>query len=168
MTAQAICRPKNLPLHRCRAFREVCFGVWEDHTFGYIDHFDMPAMDRFRLDPRRLRVKGGERFEEYTSRFIDAMTGIAREYDGKTVAIFSHGAVLRGVLMELFGYGAQGGHAKNAQYAFDKFGRGAIVSASRSILGAWQKTGDEAAYQESARAAAMKMRDDIVKYLLVI
>ena len=45
---------------------------------------------------------------------------------------------------------------------------GAIVSASRSILGAWQKTGDEAAYIDSARAAAMKMRDDIVKYLLVI
>ena len=68
----------------------------------------------------------------------------------------------------LIGYGAQGGHARSAQYAFDKFGRGAIVSASRSILGAWQKSGDGAAYKDSARAAAMKMRDDIVKYLLVI
>ena len=108
MTAQAICRPKNLPLHRCPEFREVCFGVWEDHTFGYIDHFDMPAMDRFRLDPRSLRVPGGERFEEYTGRFIGKLTEIAREYDGKTVAVFSHGAVLRGVLMELFGFGEGG------------------------------------------------------------
>ena len=72
------------------------------------------------------------------------------------------------IFLLLIGYGAQGGHAKNAQYAFDKFGRGAIVSASRSILGAWQKTGDGAAYKDSARAAAIKMRDDIVKYLLVI
>ena len=30
------------------------------------------------------------------------------------------------------------------------------------------KKWDEAAYKESARAAAIKMRDDIVKYLLVI
>ena len=108
MTAQAICRPKNLPLHRCREFREVCFGEWEDKPFGYIDHFDKEAMDRFRLNPRDLRVKGGERFEEYTGRFIGKMTQIARDYDGKTVAIFSHGAVLRGVLMELFGFGEGG------------------------------------------------------------
>ena len=108
MTAQAICRPKNLPLHRCPEFREVCFGEWEDKPFGYIDHFDMPTMDRFRLDPRSLRLRGGERFEEYTGRFIGKMTGLAREYDGKTIAIFSHGAVLRGVLMELFGHGEGG------------------------------------------------------------
>ena len=108
MTAQAVCRPKNLPLHRCPEFREVCFGVWEDKPFGYIDHFDRAAMDRFRVDPRTLRVKGGESFPEYTGRFIGKMTGIAEAYDGKNVAIFSHGAVLRGVLMELFGFGEGG------------------------------------------------------------
>ena len=68
----------------------------------------------------------------------------------------------------VIGYGAQGGHARSASYAFDKLGRGAIVSASRSILGAWQKTGDEENYAACARAACIKMRDDIVKYLLVI
>lgn len=68
----------------------------------------------------------------------------------------------------VIGYGAQGGFARNIQYAFDKFGHGAIVSASRSILGAWQKNGDEAAYIEAAREASAKMRDDIMKYLMVI
>lgn len=66
------------------------------------------------------------------------------------------------------GYGAQGGHSRNIQYAFDKFGHGAIVSASRTILGAWQKTGEEKAYKDAARQAAVKMRDDITKYLMVI
>ncbi len=108
MTAQAICRPKNLPLHRCPEFREVGFGVWEDKPFGYIDHFDKEAMDRFRLDPRTLHVKNGETFPEYTGRFIGKLTELAREYDGKTIAVFSHGAVLRGVLMELFRYGEGG------------------------------------------------------------
>ncbi len=108
MTAQAICRPKKLPLHRCPEFREVHFGVWEDKPFGYIDYFDKEAMDRFRLDPRSLHVSGGETFSEYTGRFIGKMTELARQYDGKTIAIVSHGAVLRGVLMELFRYGEGG------------------------------------------------------------
>ena len=108
MTAQAICRPKDLPLHRCPEFREVNFGVWEDKPFGYIDHFDKEAMDQFRLDPRTLHVPGGETFPEYTGRFIGKMTALAKEYDGKTIAIFSHGAALRGVLMELFRYGEGG------------------------------------------------------------
>ena len=60
------------------------------------------------------------------------------------------------------GYGAQGGTAEDVQYAFNKYGHGAIVNASRSIMCAWQKTGrDGTDYQEAARAAAVAMRDDI-------
>ena len=67
------------------------------------------------------------------------------------------------------GYGAQGGTAEDVQYAFDKYGRGAIVNASRSIMCAWQKTGkDGADYQEAARAAAEKMRDEIKQYVTIL
>ena len=53
------------------------------------------------------------------------------------------------------GYGAQGSTAEDVRFAFDKYGRGAIVSASRSIMCAWQKTGkDGMDYQDAARAAA--------------
>ena len=72
------------------------------------------------------------------------------------------------IFLLVIGYGAQGGHARNVQYAFDRLGRGAIVSASRSILGAWQKTGDGEHFADGAKAACIKMRDDILKYLLVI
>lgn len=67
------------------------------------------------------------------------------------------------------GYGAQGGKAEDVQYAFDRFGRGAIVNASRSIMCAWQKTSrDGADYQEAARAAAVAMREDLKQYITVI
>lgn len=67
------------------------------------------------------------------------------------------------------GYGAQGGTAEDVQYAFDKYGRGAIVNASRSIMCAWQKTGkDGADYQDAARAAAEKMRDEIKQYVTIL
>lgn len=67
------------------------------------------------------------------------------------------------------GYGTQGGTAEDVQYAFNKYGHGAIVNASRSIMCAWQKTGrDGTDYQEAARAAAVAMRDDIRKYVTIV
>ena len=66
------------------------------------------------------------------------------------------------------GYGAQGAGAKDAQYAFDKFGHGAAVMAGRSILNAWQKTGDADNYAQLAREAAEKMRRQLSGYVTVI
>ena len=67
------------------------------------------------------------------------------------------------------GYGAQGGTAKNVQFAFDRFGHGAIVTASRSIICAWQKTdSDGTDYTAHALAAAQKMKNDIGKYVVIL
>ena len=67
------------------------------------------------------------------------------------------------------GYGAQGGTAKNVQYAFDRFGHGAIVCAARSLLSAWKKTGgDGRDYVSCVRQAAEKMRKDLGKYIIVM
>lgn len=67
------------------------------------------------------------------------------------------------------GYGAQGGTAEDVRYAFDKYGHGAIVNASRSIMCAWQKTGrDGLDYQDAARSAAIAMRDAIKQYVTVV
>lgn len=67
------------------------------------------------------------------------------------------------------GYGVQGGTAKNVSEAFDRFGHGAIVSASRSVIAAWQKAGtDGTDWATQARSAAEKMRQDIGKYITVM
>ncbi|MCD8383092.1 MAG: orotidine-5'-phosphate decarboxylase [Clostridiales bacterium] len=60
------------------------------------------------------------------------------------------------------GYGAQGGTAEDVHYAFDRFGRGAVINASRSIMCAWKKTGHNGGdYAQAARDAALEMRDAI-------
>ena len=67
------------------------------------------------------------------------------------------------------GYGAQGGTAEDVQHAFDHYGHGAIINASRSIMCAWKKTGkDGLDYQEAARAAAIQMRDEIAEYVTIV
>ena len=66
------------------------------------------------------------------------------------------------------GYGAQGGTAEDVRNAFDELGRGAIINASRSIMCAWKKTDNNGLdYQEAARAAAEKMRDELKEYITV-
>lgn len=68
------------------------------------------------------------------------------------------------------GYGAQGGKARDVQYAFDRFGHGALVNSSRGIMCAWKKTqeGTGLDYQEAARNEAIRMRDDICTYVTVL
>ncbi len=67
------------------------------------------------------------------------------------------------------GYGAQGGSGKSVQYAFDRFGHGAAVCASRSILGAWQRgKSDGRDFKERAREAAERMFRNIEKYCMIM
>ena len=70
---------------------------------------------------------------------------------------------LREMLPDTFflvpGYGAQGGGAEDVRYAFDKTGSGALINASRSLMGAYQKHDDEENYQTYTRKAAIEMRD---------
>lgn len=64
------------------------------------------------------------------------------------------------------GYGAQGGGAADVAAAFDANGLGALINSSRGIMCAWQKH-DYApeAYGQAARDEALRMRDDILRYI---
>ena len=67
------------------------------------------------------------------------------------------------------GYGDQGANGRDVQYAFDQLGHGAVVTASRSILYAFEKFGgDGSDYQARAARAAEMMRDNILSYVTVL
>ena len=65
------------------------------------------------------------------------------------------------------GYGAQGGVAKHAAYAFDRLGHGAVICASRSIIGAWREQGTPD-YVETAQAAVERMKRQLENYVTVL
>lgn len=102
MTACAIYKPKGLTLHRDARYREVNLGIWEDLPFGYLYNFEAEKIRIFNDDPLHWSIEGSENFEQYTSRFIEALTEAAEANDGKTIAIFTHGCILRGVQLKLF------------------------------------------------------------------
>lgn len=102
LTASAIYAPKGLNLTTDRRFRELSVGVWENLPFGWLDHSDPERNYDFSHRPELWHVEGSERFEEYTDRFLQAMQELAEKHDGQSIAIVSHGMVLRGVLQRLF------------------------------------------------------------------
>ena len=97
MTARSVYLPKGLELRRDRRFREVDLGRWEDIPFGWLERFEPERMTQFNKEPQLWSVKDSETFPEYTQRFLTALREAAEENDGKTIAVFTHGCVLRGV-----------------------------------------------------------------------
>lgn len=97
VTARSVYLPKGLELRRDRRFREVNLGRWEDIPFGWLERFEPERMTQFNKEPQLWSVKDSETFPEYTQRFLTALREAAEKNDGKTIAVFTHGCVLRGV-----------------------------------------------------------------------
>ncbi len=102
ITAGAIYKPKGLPLQTDPRLREIGVGVWENHPFGWLDRCDHERNYAFSHSPKTWSVEGSETFDIYTGRFLTALREIAEKHEGQTVALFSHGMVLRGSLQTLF------------------------------------------------------------------
>ena len=101
-TAGALCAQKGLPLHRERRLREIGCGVWENTPFAEFARRDPKSSYDFSHHPTTWRAEGSEPFAVYTGRFLQALREIAERHAGQTVALFSHGMVLRGSLQTLF------------------------------------------------------------------
>ncbi len=102
ITASAVYEPKSLPLQLSAKLREFGIGAWENtpwadwalrdpeslRAFNALDHFSAP---------------GSETPEQVRERITAEFWRIAKENEGKTVAIVSHGMALRILLGTLQG-----------------------------------------------------------------
>jgi len=103
VTAGAVYIPRRLPLHRMRALREICVGNWEKRTWGEIARTDAEQMENFARHIDRWHIQDAETPEQVQSRMTAALRQIARENQGKTAAVFSHGCAIRLALAALQG-----------------------------------------------------------------
>lgn len=102
-TASAVYLPKGLVLHRNPRLREICVGAWEHRSWGEIQRRWPEEMGHFSQRPDLWQVEGAETPREARDRVLAAIREIAAENEGKTVAVFSHGYVLRMILSQLQG-----------------------------------------------------------------
>ncbi len=102
-TARAVYLPQKLPLHIDPDLREIHMGAWEDKPWGEVRHFDPVEMDRFNASDPTWRAPGGENYAEVGQRVAAAVTRIAQNHPGQTVAVFSHGTAIRQTVAVLKG-----------------------------------------------------------------
>ena len=102
-TAKAVYLPKGLPLHTDPKLREVNMGIWEGRTWQQLRMEDEEGIVNFNRHLDRWQVPGGETAQQVIDRVLPALKKIAGENEGKTVAVFTHGAALRIVLGTLQG-----------------------------------------------------------------
>ena len=103
-TASAIFKPKGLTPHRRKDLREIYVGDWEGRTWGDIARTAPEQMEYFSRRPDLWYSSGAETPLEVLRRVKEAVTAIAAENEGKTVAVFSHGYAIRLLLADLQGY----------------------------------------------------------------
>lgn len=84
---------------------EIDFGAFEGRTFAEIaaSHPDLYA--RWMREPTGVRFPGGESFEDLRGRVASEVTRIRREHEGGSVAVVTHGGVIRSVLADILGVG---------------------------------------------------------------
>ena len=92
-----------LPLHTSPRLREIDVGVWEDRPWGDIAADYPEQMAYFSHDPARWSVPGGEPYLDVAARMKAAVLDLAAAYEGKTVAVVSHGLAIRALLCDIFG-----------------------------------------------------------------
>lgn len=81
--------------------REIDFGDWTGFGWDEVEQrFQMSAYDWLE-HLEHDRVSGAETLTGFRARLDDSITRILREQPGRTVAVFCHGGVIRGLLSKL-------------------------------------------------------------------
>ena len=94
-TAQPLAAQKGLQIQTDPALREYCMGEWEDLPWGELPVRYPEAYALWSDQPHLCQAPGGESMQALSDRVYDAIFRIAHACDGRTIAIFSHGAAIR-------------------------------------------------------------------------
>ncbi len=98
LTAAAIFRQKGLPLYTTARLREINMGIWEDVTWGDVEHETPELLRLYTKEPYNWSIPKAENFRELTQRIVTAVLDIAKEHEGGSVAIVTHGSAIKALL----------------------------------------------------------------------
>ena len=93
----------SLPIRKDARLREFAMGDWEGKKFAEIDALYPETRARQKIDPWRMRYEGGESCDEVMARVSECILSIARENEGKTVLVASHGGAIRQLMRFVLG-----------------------------------------------------------------
>jgi probable phosphoglycerate mutase len=100
-TAAAIADGRGLTVESRAAFAEFEVGEWTGSAFSDLER--SPTWQRFNRVRSVARAPGGESMLDVQQRAIAALLQLQRERSGGTIAVVSHGDVIRAVLQYVLG-----------------------------------------------------------------
>lgn len=98
LTAGAITKYHDLPLHTDEALREIDVGPWEAEFFGNVLHNEPEQAMNFVQHQDIWHIDGAESFEAVRERGYAALVRIAQANEGGRVAVVSHGVTIRCIM----------------------------------------------------------------------
>lgn len=103
-TAKAIADRKGMKVHVRAELREIAMGEWEDKTWAILPQEVPEQYAKWQTRPWECQVPGGETVMQCGDRVLDGLRRLAREWDGKSIAVVSHGSAIRAILCRVLGY----------------------------------------------------------------
>jgi alpha-ribazole phosphatase len=94
-SARIIAEPSSTPIHIAPDLREMNFGDLEGLTYDEIATRHPEVYRRWMNAPTEVLFPNGESFSEMRVRVLRAFAAIQAETEGRTVAIVTHGGVIR-------------------------------------------------------------------------
>jgi alpha-ribazole phosphatase/probable phosphoglycerate mutase len=111
--------------------RELDFGELEGRTYDEIASEHPDLYRRWMEEPTRVCFPGGEGFDDLRARACSALAEIRGAHDGATIAVVTHGGVIRAALADVLGLPAERIFAFDVAYCsvsvIDWLGEHAIV-----------------------------------------
>lgn len=100
-TAEAVSLGADVPIVKEDDFREINFGEWEGHTTKELEEKFGEAYNTFKKNPMRESMPGEGSFQNAMDRGLKAINNILEKHQGQNIAIVSHGALLRVMMIGL-------------------------------------------------------------------
>ena len=94
-TGEIIANAVKAPLIPCKNLREIYAGDWQGVTFKEIEKRYPKDYEKWINDIGNAACTGGESVSALSKRILNALTDIAKENEGKTVAVATHAIPIR-------------------------------------------------------------------------
>lgn len=97
-TAAAVAEPRGLLIRKTPYLRELNMGAWESRSWPYLRYCDFEQTELFKVNPVKWAPEGAEDYRSAALRLKGFILDISAQKPGKTIALFTHGALIRSFL----------------------------------------------------------------------
>jgi len=99
--AKTLSQQLGIPVVTNTVLTEISFGEWEGKTPTEIKILDPILFRDFHRDPVKNRPPGAESLEAFSTRIIDGLSLLIKEYQGKKILLVTHAGIMRTILIHV-------------------------------------------------------------------